>query len=253
MKWLRRPYRLTLLIGHLLVGLILSLLLFSPLLFPRTPDWRLKIVTRWSRVLCQICGLQIQCYGQRAPTPALFVANHISWLDIFALLSTFPVTFVSKQEVRSWPLIGWLAHRVGTLFLRRGQFEASALATHSIVNALFNQMNVLFFPEGTSTEGRSVKRFHARIFQAAIDTGVQVQPVALRYPQGKDINLTVPYIGKDSFLVHLWRILGEPELQVELWFCPPISSDNKKRRELAHYTQVQVSNILERFSCYYKT
>lgn len=251
LRWLRRGLRLILLIGHVMVGIILSLILFSPLWCSKFPKhWLSMLVSGWSRALCRICGLQVQCYGKRTSGPTLFVANHISWLDIFALSSTFSAIFISKQEVKKWPVLGWLAHRVGTLFIRRGQFEASTLASNAIVNSLFNHSNVLFFPEGTCTDGTYVKRFHARMFQAAIETGVPVQPIALRYPQGSGVSSVVPFIGDETFLANLWRILGEKKLCIDVWFCPPVLARDKKRRELADYAQAQVSNVLERYQNY---
>jgi lyso-ornithine lipid O-acyltransferase len=242
-KWLRRIFRLILLTGHILAGLLLSFIIFSPL-FHKKKRWQRRIVGGWSRILCRICGLQVQCHGSITKAPALFVANHISWLDIFALLGTFEVLFVSKQEVQNWPVLGWLVERVGTLFIRRGDFGASKQVSNVISEALGKNSNVLFFPEGTSTDGTSVRRFHARLFQAAIDTGILVQPVALRYRQGENISLVVPYIGQDTLFGNLWRILGETGLRVELWFCPPISAHEKKRRDLSDYAQAQVQKVI---------
>jgi 1-acyl-sn-glycerol-3-phosphate acyltransferase len=190
-------------------------------------------------------GLQIYCYGHITTTPTLFVANHISWLDIFALLATFPVIFVSKQEVANWPILGRLTRQVGTLFIQRGQFQAATATANKMSQALLNHQNVLFFPEGTSTKGIGVKRFHARLFQAAIQAGVPVQPIALRYPQGEGINPIVPYIGKDIFISHVWRVLGEKKFTVELWFCPAIPVGDKRRRELADYAQQQILTRLQ--------
>ena len=244
MKLLRRLLKLQLLIGHVLIGLLLAWLLFS-LRLPLSTHWSSMIVNGWSRQLCRIVGLQIRCYGHIATTPTLFVANHISWLDIFALLGTFPVIFVAKQEVAKWPILGRLTRQVGTLFIQRGQFQAAAATANQMSQALLNHKNVLFFPEGTSSEGVGVKRFHARLFQAAIQAGVPVQPIALRYPQNEDINRVVPYIGEDVFINHVWRVLGETKLTVELWFGPPVASKNKERRELADYAQQQILTQLQ--------
>ncbi len=244
MKLLRRLLKLSLLMSHVLIGLLLSWLLFSPR-WSLSIGWSSAIVRGWSRQLCRIVGLQIRCYGDVATTPTLFVANHISWLDIFALLATFPVIFVSKQEVAKWPVLGRLARQVGTLFIQRGQFQAATTTAHEMIQALSNHRSVLFFPEGTSTEGMSVKRFHARLFQAAIQTGVPVQPIALRYPQGNSLNQIIPYVGDDIFIQHVWRVLGEEIFTVELWFGSPIPTYHRERRELAHYARQQILTLLQ--------
>ena len=243
MKLLRRLLKLPLLIGHVLIGLLLAQLLFSSRLpFPTRCSSR--IVGAWSRQFCRIVGLQIRCYGHITTTPTLLIANHISWLDILALLATFPVIFVAKQEIAKWPILGRLTRQVGTLFIQRGQFQTAA-TVNKMSQALLNHQSVLFFPEGTSTEGISVKRFYARLFQAAIQTGVSVQPIALRYPQGEGINPVVPYVGEDIFINHMWRVLGEKKFTVELWCCPAIPVGDKGRRELADYAQQQILNRLQ--------
>ncbi len=245
MIMLRKMIKIFLLIGLLLIGFVLSLTFFSPWLYKMLPaHWPSMIAIKWSRMLCRICGLQIRCYGNRVATSTLFVANHISWLDIFAFASTFSVIFLSKQEISKWPIFGLIANNVGTLFIRRGKFETSNLIS-SIAQALLNQKNVLVFPEGTSSDGKSVKRFHARMFQAAIDAKMQIQPVALRYPQDDGISSIAPFIDNDTFKVSVWRILGERKLDVELWFCPPISATDRKRDELANYARKQILDVLE--------
>ncbi|EDN68558.1 Phospholipid/glycerol acyltransferase [Beggiatoa sp. PS] len=162
----------------------------------------------------------------------------------FCFIRHFSGFFLSKQEIQNWPILGWLVERVGTLFIRRGEFGASKQVSNVISEALRKNSNVLFFPEGTSTDGTNVRRFHARLFQAAIDTGVLVQPIALRYRQGENISLIIPYIGNDTLLGNLWRVLGETGLRVEIWFCPPISAHEKKRRDLSDYAQAQVLKVI---------
>jgi 1-acyl-sn-glycerol-3-phosphate acyltransferase len=245
-KLSRQLLRFFLLLSHLFWGLILALIAFSPWLRSKSPEnWPDHIVTQWSRRLCRILHLQVTYHGMPATTGTLLVANHISWLDIFALLSIFRVVFVAKQEIEEWPLLGWLVRRVGTLFIRRGRFEASTLAHREIVDALAQGTAVLFFPEGKATDGTQVYRFHARLFESAIQARVPVQPIALRYPHGEEISTIAPYTDL-SFLAHVWRLVGEPELKVEIWFCPIITSVDKKRRDLAESARQQIEQVLIR-------
>lgn len=231
---LRRLLRLSLIIVLILLGIILSSIIFFPLLYRFLPRHVPAFaVCKWSYYLCKICGLRVHLHGQPAATPVLMVANHISWLDIFALLSTFYVKFVSKSEIGHWPVIGYLSQRVGTLFIRRGQSEAMKVATQLMVKTLKNQERVLFFPEGTSSNGQQVLRFHARLFQAALDGHVIVQPIALRYSSGDSISTVAPFIDDDDFVSHLWRVLGEPSLDIYIYFLPILEVEGKKRREIA--------------------
>ncbi len=150
------------------------------------------------------------------------VANHISWLDIALLGGVANPRFLSKQEVRQWPVIGWLAEKSGTLFITRGKAGAAAQASATILQALQSGRSVLLFPEGTTTTGNDVRTFHARLLAPAFDANVPVQPVAVRYP-GKD-GLThplVPYVDQQSLWDNLKSVLAEPGIQAEIHFLPP--------------------------------
>lgn len=244
MSGLRKIFRLTLLIGHLFTGLIVVIIAFSPWWRHHLPaNLPNRLLIWWNRALCRRLHLQLSYHGNLANPPCLLAVNHIAWLDIFVLLPLAPMTFVSKHEIAQWPVIGWLAQRAGTLFVQRG-FNAMAVATEGMARVLTAGAYVAFFPEGTATDGTSVKRFHARMFQAAITADVMVQPVALRYPHGNGVSQIVPYIGDDTFLSNTWRLLGETEIAVEIWLCPPISATGKTRRELADYAQRQVTQIV---------
>lgn len=251
MKLLRKIVKFILLILHIFLGIILSFILFLPgLARYLSPNVSMRVVVWWSYVLCRICGLSIRQHGKWIDSPAIFVANHISWLDVFALLGSFHAIFVAKQEVVDWPLIGWLCQRVGTLFFRRGSgFAAMSLIVDKMVNTLQAGQKVFFFPEGTTTNGRQVQQFHARIFQAAVKAKVPVQPVALQYidKEGK-ISGIAPYIDEDTLLSHLWRLFGETDLQIHIWFCDPITIEEKKRRTIAEEAYQQIVTALQQYN-----
>ena len=174
----------------------------------------------------------------------MFVANHISWLDIFCIAAVCPTHFLAKQEVAAWPLFGWLSRRAGTAFIRRGGERGAAEATEQLVWRLRRGERVLVFPEGTSTAGESVRRFYPRLFQAALLARCPVQAIALRYPRPGGINRAVPFVGDDKLLPHLWRLLGEPAVDVLLCFgtvhAPPYCS----RDRLARLTHLEISSLL---------
>lgn len=245
MKLLHKLFKLFLVISHILLGIMLAGITFSAVfrrLFPRIPP---HIVQWWSARLCAYLKVRMQVTGQASETTVLYVANHISWIDIFALLSIEFIHFVAKQEVKSWFALGWLSSRVGTLFVRRGQFEAAALASDVMAKSLFAGDRILFFPEGTSTDGTGLKRFHARMFQAAIQTQLPVQPIALQYPVANgEVNSVAPFIGDQGFLSHLWQVLGEDDILIRLHYCPVISSVEMRRRDLADAAYNSVSSVL---------
>jgi 1-acyl-sn-glycerol-3-phosphate acyltransferase len=104
---------------------------------------------------------------------------------------------------------------------------------------------VIVFPEGTSTDGSSVLRFHARLYQSASRIDGYVQAVAIRYPHESGINTAIPFVGDDYLAGHLWRLLGEESIEAELHFCAPLASEGRKRRMLADATRRQIIETLE--------
>ena len=235
----RRGARLPLLILHILVGLLIAAAL--------GPGRRRYLSTRplawWSRGLCRILGVRLRPCGTPHAGAALFVANHISWLDIFCIAAVCPTHFLAKREVAGWPLFGWLCRRAGTAFIRRGGDRGAAEATEQLVWRLRRGERVLVFPEGTSTTGATVRRFHPRLFQAAILAHGPVQAIALRYPQAGGINPVVPFVGDDELLPHLWRLLGEPGLVAELRFGAVYLPPHPSRDALARQTWTEISAL----------
>lgn len=238
----RRSIRIPLLALHILAGVLIVAALGPG----RQRHYRSTApLVWWSRGLCWIMGVRIQTSGTPYAQGTLFVANHISWLDIFCIAAVCPTHFLAKQDVEAWPLFGWLCRRAGTAFIQRGSTNGASDATEQLIWRLRQGERVLVFPEGTSTIGESVRRFYPRLFQAALLARCPVQVIALRYPVQSGINQTVPFIGDDELLPHLWRLLGEPVTTAVLRFgivrVPPYPS----RDLLARQTHAEVSDLLE--------
>lgn len=237
MRTARRLSRLFLLVLHLALGAVLTLL-FTRAHQP-APGPVFDAVAGWWRArIARVMGLRIIMRGRPVDGPALLVANHISWLDIPVLGWIPSISFLSKSEVRAWPLIGWVAARGGTLFIRRGSRGGADNAAEQITWHLIRGRKVLLFPEGTTTDGSAVRAFHPRLFAAAVLAGVPIQPVALRYtvPQGQARGTphpTMPFIGDDTFPTHLWRVLAEPRTIVEVEYLPVVPVHGQDRKALA--------------------
>lgn len=225
--------RLLALIAHALVGALIAAL--SPGRTLTETKTGQAIIRLWHRVLLAILGLRLQVHGEPPKAPALIVANHISWVDIPALGAVCPGHFVAKSEISTWPVIGWLAHQAGTFYIKRGDRKASAGVAECMSQAFMDGQSVLLFPEGTSTDGRGVRAFHARLFAAAIETGSPVQPVSLHYPDRLGFgHSAAPFIGEDTLLQHIWRLLrARGEFCVDAQFLSPQSSQGLTARALA--------------------
>ena len=130
----------------------------------------------------------------------MIASNHVSWADIFAIASVRHTRFIAKSEIRDWPLAGWLAERSGTIFIRRARRHDTARINALVHDALAEGDCVGLFPEGTTTEGDRLLKFHSSLFEPAVANRARVYPVAVRYehPDGTPLR-AVAYVGDLSF------------------------------------------------------
>ena len=165
----------------------------------------------------------------------MLVANHVSWIDIFAIDAVLPVRFVAKSEVRSWPLLGWLSERVGTAFIRRARRHDTGRVNTLVREALAEGDVFAVFPEGTTTDGSAVLPFHASLLAPALAAGAAIQPIAIRYerPDGS-LCAEAAYDGERSLWDSLVAITGESVTHVHLWLLAPIAAGDRHRREVAN-------------------
>lgn len=237
---LRRLFRFINLALHVLVGMLITSRLtlfrctFTDPSYQRGKRW-------WLSRIVRIIGGQVTTYGQPAPVGSLLASNHVSWLDIALLGGQTEITFLSKSEVKHWPVIGWLAAQAGTLFIERGKRDGAKGASEQIAERLQQAERVLMFPEGTTTDNINILPFHARLFAAAVTANAPIQPVAIHYlnTQGQTHPL-VPYLNNQSLMHNLWSILAEPAILIEVHFLPSIASHSVPRKELAAYSEQQV-------------
>lgn len=189
--------------------------------------------TLWSRAVCRVFGLRLEVRGEVGPGPHLVVANHISWIDITVMRSVARMGFVSKAEINDWPVIGYLARIGETVFHQRGSHDSASGVAGVMGERLREGGNVAIFPEGGILPGPGVKRFHGRMFAAAIDTASPVQPVMLRYMRdGRHVH-DVTFIRGEHFVGNLFRLLRQKSCLADVAVLPPIDSIGKQRRPLA--------------------
>ena len=187
----------------------------------------------WSRSVCGIFGLRLQVLGTPQPGPQLFAANHISWIDIPVMHSYVSMGFVSKAEIEKWPAVGYLARIGGTVFHHRGSHDSASGAATLMSERLREGGNVAIFPEGGILPGDGVKRFHGRMFAAAIETGAPVQPVMLRYLRDGKHEHDMSFRPGEHFLANFFRLLRQQPCVAEVVLLPRLESAGKQRRPLA--------------------
>ena len=218
----------------------------------RLIDWY-AVPGRWYRVSCRLAGISINTSGvpvdtsAGAASPVLFVANHISYLDIFVLGSLLRASFVAKSEVASWPVLGFLSKVQRTVFVdRRARYAANQ--RHALSARLAAGDSLILFPEGTSSCGTHTLPFKSALFSVAAHEGdhqpVIVQPVSLAYtrveamPMGRLMRPFFAWYGDMTLAPHLWRVLGLGTITVDVTFHPPVTLQTfGSRKVLAAHCQ----------------
>jgi len=214
--------------------------------YPRADqEQRADFKRRWSKQILTILSIRIEAQPPDAPPGSLIVANHVSWLDIFAIHSLRPAAFVSKTEIRQWPFFGWLAAQNDTVFLRRGS-HGHARIVNTEIDALLNAgMDVAIFPEGTTTDGTHILGFHAALLQPAIETGGPILPLAISYHDAQgNISLAPSFAGDTTLMQCFSAILASPSLTVRLNPAPAIDTRGRTRRELSQAAHLAIATRL---------
>jgi len=244
---LRYLWRTPLLLLHAVIAFPLALAVFNPLARRcHVRGERLDyVMTRWwSGRIVRIFGFRTRHIGEPLPGAVLFVANHVSWLDIELMHSQRIMCFVAKAEIARWPLVGWLATRAGTIYHQRGSAHSLGAVMERVVARLREGMAVGVFPEGGTGPGDRVKTFHARIFQVAADAGVPVQPVALCYGNGEHMDPRVPFAPNEHFFGNFVRLLGGPSLEASVHFLEPVALSDDGRRQTAEAARQRIAQAL---------
>jgi len=222
----------------LCVGFIISLLPAGK----RRLQMSSTLMSLWARSACAILGIRIKKTGlHQFPQGSFIVANHCSYLDILVLGSLIPGVFVAKQEVASWPMLGWLSRLAGTIFVDRDSRMSALTAFHAIESRLTSDISVILFPEGTTNNGTDILAFKSSFFKIPIETRRPVQPVSLIYSHlnGEPVREVqrdrIAWYGSMSLLPHLWNMLGINKIDVRVHMSPTIhvmEPDTPKMRKL---------------------
>lgn len=242
MASLKASIRLARALLHVLVGFFTILLVF-PRISQEQREHRIQV---WSAKMLACIGIELRVTGNAiVPGPLLLVANHISWLDITSLHAARFCRFVSKADIKQWPLIGRLATGVGTLFIERESRRDAMRVVHHMTDSLRQGDVIGVFPEGTTSDGTGLLPFHANLLQAAIAADVPVQPVAISFIDASTgQRSTAPcYVDDDTLLGSIWRTLSASGIVVAITFGEPQRAEGKDRREWAHALREDVAAL----------
>lgn len=244
MSRLRATGRALRAVGHVVRGLWIIRSEFAQL----TPAQTQLHVREWSRQMLCIMGVELLVRDTPPGTgPALLVANHVSWLDILVMNAAHPARFVSKADVKHWPVLGSLITGAGTLYIERESRRDAMRVVHHMAERLQAQDTLAVFPEGTTGDGRTLLPFHANLFQAAIAAQAPVVPVALRFVDGASGQRSdAPvFIGDTTLIASIWTTLRASSLQAVVAYGEPQTHDGRDRRAWAQDLRTEVERLLE--------
>ncbi len=232
------------LLRHIAKGVMTVAVLF-PYMKPSDRD---RVISRWCHDALRFLNVRVRVTGE-IPTQwtssILIVANHVSWIDILAINAVKRVRFVAKSEVRNWPIIGWLAAKTGTIFLDRDRPRQLVRANRSVRTALARGQCVAVFPEGTTSNGRSVLHFHSGLLEPAVSGEAIVWPVALRFRNsfGRVTDIAA-FVGDQSLVASMWRVMSQPTILLELHFAEPLEGSRADRHQLSETARFAILSRL---------
>lgn len=217
--------------------------------FGRLPPAACALLVReWSRQMLDILGVALVVRG--APPghgPLLLVANHISWLDILVMDAAQPARFVSKSDVKAWPLLGSLVTGAGTLYIERESRRDAMRVVHQMADSLRAGDILAVFPEGTTGDGVDLLPFHANLIQAAISANAPVLPVGLSFVDGASGRRSdaPTFVGETTLLQSIWATLRATQLQAVVHFGESARAEGRDRRTWAQDLRSAVAALRE--------
>ncbi len=228
---------------------VAAALLIAALVLPRVGTrTRSRLIRWWSRSLIRILGVRLEVQGN-APnwlqTNLVIAANHVSWLDVYVINAIRSARFVAKSEIRDWPVVGWLCERAGTIFIMRARRSDTAKIGEVMHDVLAGGDCIGLFPEGTTSMGDMMRKFHSSLFEPAVANATTVAPAALRYlyPDGTQC-LAAAYAGDITFSQSLGAIIRVRSMVASITFPQPLSAGGRTRRELASECESAIAGVL---------
>ena len=218
-------------LGYLLFSALMVMIFCYPF---QSQLKRYSYLRIWSERMMTIFKLKIEVTGDipESFSGLLIMANHVSWLDIFALNYVHPVSFVAKKEIHSWPIMGDMVARAGTVFIDRNDRKDAVRIAKNIAAHMQEGGTVAVFPESTTTDGFTLLPLKAALFEAGIQAQSPIQPVALLFYDENHVRTTLPsYVGETSLLTSLRIVMRTMRKgYIEVRFCPRITTDRDEDR-----------------------
>ncbi|WP_411279355.1 lysophospholipid acyltransferase family protein [Gemmatimonas sp.] len=193
-----------------------------------------RVSVRWlCRIVLHLLRIDVRTFGVLPPGPALLVANHLSWIDIVAMVAHYDCTFVAKDDVREWPVVGVLGEALGVIWIDRRHKRDLRRAVAVLRASLEQGTRVVLFPEGTTTNGRQLLPFRSSLVEAAVIAGVPVVPVALSAHAADGRGETLCWFGDETLLAHLPRLRALRQATFEIRVLTPLPAGPTRKVQSA--------------------
>jgi 1-acyl-sn-glycerol-3-phosphate acyltransferase len=243
-RW-RQALRAARVLIHVMQGLYIT-----TFLFPRGDRARRRQLTQdWCKRLVALMHVTMDVRGTLSTGTdggnICYVSNHVSWMDIFVLNAVSPAQFIAKSELAHWPVVGKLIRDTSTIFVERARKVDTLRVNADATKVLTEGGRLVLFPEGTTSDGKGVLKFHGSLLQPIIDAGGPLQAIALRYcdPDGSTSDC-VEYVGDTTFAQSYWRVCGARQLAVEVTLFPPVPAAHSTRRQLAADAEASIRSAV---------
>ncbi|MEU0882067.1 lysophospholipid acyltransferase family protein [Lentzea sp. NPDC005914] len=239
----RQAWRAVTAIAALLCGVWIAVALLLP------AKQRENAIRLWFHAVLRAFGVRLRVHGarrfQEIPKRGVLVAsNHVSWLDELAIDAVQPIRLVAKKDIKGWPVLGRIITAAGTVYLDREKLRELPQAVSELATSLRNGSAVGIHAEGTTWCGLASGRYKPALFQAALDAGVPVRPIVLRYRIGDHVTTQPAFIGSDSLVDSIRRVLKVKDLVVEVHVLDEIAPGRAAtRRELARLAEEQSNRL----------
>lgn len=247
MGYVRMVYRVIgLVIIQVVMGVVglVTIIVLSP--FQKTHYTMIaRVMQVWGKLCCWVLNIRIQKEGatEKITSGGMIVANHIGSVDIFVMAACFRVSFVSKSDVRAWPLAGYMTRIANTIYIDRTRRRGLTVMVQAIAERLRSGHYVVVFPEGGATSGQRVERFNSSAFEAVVKAESSVIPVVIRYYDDGEPSVACWPEGL-SFLGNIKRLLMHPRLNVKVWVLPQVTGETD-RQVLAESSRALISKKYE--------
>ncbi|HEY1732029.1 MAG TPA: lysophospholipid acyltransferase family protein [Terriglobales bacterium] len=204
----------------------------------QSAEWLHETCVRGLRAI----HVQLEVHGT-PPSHGLVVSNHLTYLDILCYSAAVPCVFVSKAEIEEWPIFGKYARWSGSVFVRRHDRGDAARANVNVSQSLSDGVPVVLFPEGTTTDGHRILRFHSTMLQPAIDIGARIAPCAIHYDlDNGDPAREVSWYGDMPLLPHFWNLASKKSIHARIVFGDALMAAGD-RKQLSHTLHEQVVHL----------